>query len=130
MFHVSPVANRESILVSGLQPRLQEHLNIQRAPMIYLLETLEQAEDFAFWFALDKQTPMDIWQVTAFDKAALEPDPHPEMAKDYDAWMTPNRVSPERLLRVSTLPTPKSAAEQPPFATKVKKPQSTASFGM
>lgn len=118
MFHVSPEQNRGSILAHGLQLLVREHENIARAPAVYLLETLEQAEDYAFWFALHHQKVIDIWQVDDVDPGGLQPDDYPDM-RDYDSWKGFAPVEAERLHLVKTQPLPKNASEAPPFCSRV-----------
>lgn len=96
-----------------------EHPEVSRKSAVYLLQTLDQAHDFAFWFALHIREPMDIWAVEVPPDVILQEDPHQDMAANYNSWMTTSPISVEGLSLVMHLPTPSSASEAPSFAQPV-----------
>ena len=118
LFHVSRVANRNSIKANGLQPRSQEFANIQRTPGIYFLGTLEQADDWGFWFAMDEGTPVDIWQVAVPADYELIEDPHEEM-DIYNAYIGYDLVPAANIKLIKTIKKPTSSKNAPPFAKKL-----------
>jgi len=85
---------------------------------VYLLEYLSQAEDYAFWFAVDKQAPVDIWSVQVEDLALLKPDTHRDMAGDFNSWICGQAIKCEALKLVKMLSIPRSRADAPPFAQR------------
>jgi hypothetical protein len=120
-YHISPSLNRESILATGLELRNQEHLNIERIARVYFFETLDQAQDYAFWSAFDVKKEMDIWAVKLSEKHILLPDRHPEMVKYYDAWMSETAIAVNQLSLIGQIPVPANTTSAPPFAQKVQR---------
>lgn len=118
LFHVSKKSNRKKLLATGLTPRIQEFTSIKRKPGIYLFQTKEQALDWAFWFSLDEQIPVDVWQVVVDPDYKLVPDTHPEM-DIYNAWIGYSPISSDKIICIFTQKTPKSTEEAPSFAKKV-----------
>jgi len=115
MYHVSKNANQESILHNGLQPRNQEHSNINRIPGIYLFSSLDSAIDWAFWDALHQKQSMDIWEVTLPSDYDLKKDSHPEM-KEWNADVGYSPIASNLLRVIKTQQVPNSAKERPPFS--------------
>lgn len=121
LYHISPTLNRESILATGLELRNQEHANIARVPRVYFFETLEQAQDYAFWSAYDVKKEIDIWEVTLDENHVLLPDRHPEMVKNYDAWMSESAIDVSQLSLVEQVLVPENLKKAPSPAQKVKR---------
>jgi hypothetical protein len=121
LYHISPSLNRNSILATGLELRNQEHSNIPRVARVYFFETLEQAQDYAFWSAFDVKKEMDIWAVSLDDNHVLLPDRHPEMVKNYDAWMSETAIAVNQLSLIGQIAVPANIKSAPPFAQKVQR---------
>lgn len=113
-YHVSRRTNREGILAQGLEPRLQEALEVKRAPAVYLLSTLEQAKDYGFWFALHEKCDLDIWQVQLGPECVVSSDKSKDMAI-YESWYVTAKIPAECLSMNSVIPAPTSVSQAPPF---------------
>lgn len=97
MFHVSRKKNRNSILSKGLLAITKEYIYLKRTPGIYLLETLQQAEDFALYFGNTEKTgPIDIWRVKIPENSKIFKDTT-DMDDMYDAWILYQTIPPENL---------------------------------
>lgn len=104
MYHVSRASNRRSIEKKGLIPQVKEFAHVERKPGIYLLESLEQAQHWAFWFGSDLpgRSRVDIWEVELPEEAAVTPDLSSDM-DIYDAWVTYAPIPPEDVMLVETV---------------------------
>ncbi|MFC4235947.1 hypothetical protein ACFOY8_11945 [Thalassospira xianhensis] len=118
-FHVSKVENRTSIQRVGLIPQIKEFTNIKREPGIYLLATIEQARDWAFFFAMDVGEPVDIWMVTLPDDVDVRADPDQEMNEVYDSFVCSDAIPAPYIERVGFQHVESSTAEAPPLASKI-----------
>lgn len=119
MYHVSKMSNRNSIQSIGFTPRNQEYDNISRVPGIYMFETLEQAVDWAYWFALDAQENIDIWKINLPKNYKLVPDDHEDM-DIYNAYIGYDPIGPEFIQLLKTQKKISSASNPPPYAKKIK----------
>jgi len=102
VYHVSRKRNRGSIKKLGLQPKIKEFNNIMRKPGVFCLETLDQARDWAYYYAMDEREPMDIFEVSVRDPGDLHPDPARDMQQHYDSWVIYKPVPPGELKLVAT----------------------------
>ena len=119
MYHVSKTSNRNSIQSNGFTPRNQEYDNINRSPGIYMFETLEQAIDWAFWFAMDAQENIDIWKINLPKNYKLVVDNHEDM-DIYNAYIGYTPIAPELIQLIKTQKKISSTRNAPPFAKKIK----------
>ena len=120
MYHVSRSKNRKGILARGLEPRTQEFTNVKRKPGVYLFANIEDAVDWAFWFAFDIHEAVDIFEVRLPEGYNLEPETHPEMTEIYDAWIGYDPI-PAQSLTIKKVQEPaKSSFEAPPFVKRNK----------
>jgi pyrimidine deaminase RibD-like protein/GNAT superfamily N-acetyltransferase len=87
LYHVTRTRNRLSIRQRGLVPKTKEHDHILRQPGVFLFETFEQAEDWAYYWSQDEGESMDIWEIKVQDPNDLTPDPALDIQHDYDAWV-------------------------------------------
>ena len=114
VYHTSKKRNRGSIKKLGLIPKTKEFKYVSRNPGVFCLETLEQAKDWAYYYALDEKEPMDIYEVTVADTADLNPDPSREMQEIYDSWVIYKPVPPQSLRIVATQDVPDVWRSVPP----------------
>ena len=119
IYHVSRRSNRSSIEQKGLLPQNVEFPNIDRQPATHGFETLEQARDWAFFFAMDIGEPVDIWQIAVGD-LDVQPDPSDEMQQVYDSWIITDPVPASQLKRVGSMKSYTSTKHAPPLAAKVR----------
>jgi hypothetical protein len=131
IYHVSRSENRDSILSNGLIPQNVEFAHINRTPAIHGFETLDQARDWAFFFAMDVQDPVDIWQIDV-GNLPIQMDPSKEMQEAYDSWIikVPVPVSQIKLVgsekvHTSTKYAPPTAKKLRPRLYEAKKPKPT-----
>lgn len=113
MYHVSAKANRASIQRLGLEPRQSLYPWIKRKPAVFLLATLQQAQDWAFYTALDQRKPQDCWQVQVPAHVQLMPDPATDMQEIYSSWMTHSSIDASQLRLVCTQPVPRHSLVEP-----------------
>lgn len=119
IYHVSRRENRNSILAKGLIPQNVEFPHINRTPAIHGLETLDQARDWAFFFAMDVQSPVDIWQIDVIG-LPIQLDPSAEMQEAYDSWIITVPVHPDKIKLVGSEKVHSSTKHAPPLAKKVR----------
>lgn len=103
-FHVSWKKNRKGILAKGLVPQVKEFPELERKPGVYLLATLEQAEDWALYFGntYGKTAELDIWSVTVPEGAELHPD-KTDMDDVYNSFVVYDAIPPQNLNVVKTI---------------------------
>lgn len=102
VYHVSRKRNRGSIKKLGLQPKIKEFNYIMRKPGVFCLETLDQARDWAYYYAMDEREPMDIFEIVVRDTADLHPDPAEDMQEHYDSWVIYKTIPTSDLKLVAT----------------------------
>jgi hypothetical protein len=106
MFHISWKNNRANILKKGLLPKIKEFPELQREPGIYLMETQEQAEDWAYYFGMTystrNKTAIDIWKVNLPESTQLHQD-LTDVNEVYDSWFTFEPIHPENLQVIYTM---------------------------
>lgn len=102
VYHVSRKRNRGSIKKLGLVPKIKEFHYIFRKPGVFCLETLDQAKDWAYYYAMDEREPMDIWEISVEQPSDLNPDPSEDMQEVYDSWVIYKTIQPQNLILVAT----------------------------
>jgi hypothetical protein len=104
MYHISWQRNRANILKKGLQPRIKEFPDLERKPGVYLLETIEQAVDWALNFGncYGKTAVIDIWQVTIPESTKIDSD-KTDMDDIYDSWVLYEVIPPQNLKVVRSI---------------------------
>jgi GNAT superfamily N-acetyltransferase/RNA:NAD 2'-phosphotransferase (TPT1/KptA family) len=136
-YHVSRKRNRASIQSRGLLPQIVEFTELERKPGIYLLETEEQAYDWAWCFGdgifedeeSDDYDPragkeiIDVWAVDLPAGITLTPD-KTDMDERYDSWVIYDPVPAESVHLLGTVG-PKYNWDNAP--AKPQKVQRTAS---
>lgn len=96
--------NRISIQQHGLVPQIRRYEHIDRRAGIFLLETLEQARDWAYWESVDGGGRWDIWQVELPGSTVISADPAVDMNDVYDSWVVYDPIPPERCQLLMTQP--------------------------
>jgi len=119
LYHVSRQSNRASIISGGLKPQNTEFTHIHRHPAIHGFETIAQAKDWAFFFAMDIGEPVDIWKLDV-QGMLVKLDPSVEMQEAYDSWIVTDLVHIDRLRRVGQMQAHTSTAHAPPLAKKIR----------
>lgn len=69
-----------------------------------MLETLDQALDWAYWESVDSGGRWDIWQVELPSNTVISADPSDEMNEVYDSWVVYDPIPPERCRLLMTHP--------------------------
>jgi GNAT superfamily N-acetyltransferase len=113
MYHVSRRRNRASIQKLGLEPRIQEFDDIERKPGIYMLETLAQAQDWAYWFGSGELQIVDIWEITLPKGYRVEPETSKDFTDIYDAWIGYEAIPPANLKLVESMQPDKKGTNPP-----------------
>jgi hypothetical protein len=119
LYHVSRSSNRESIIAQGLKPQNVEFIHIDRDPAVYGFETLNQAQDWAFFFAMDIGESVDIWKMNVRGMH-VELDPSDEMQEAYDSWIVKSPIPPQQIKFVKSMPAHTSTRHAPPLSVKVR----------
>lgn len=119
IYHVSKSNNRNSILSKGLIPQNVEFAQINRTPAIHGFETMDQARDWAFFFAMDVQEPVDIWQIDV-GNLPIQMDPSAEMQEAYDSWIIKVPVPPSQIQLLGSEKVHTTTKHAPPTAQKVR----------
>ena len=101
VYHVSRKRNRGSIKKLGLVPKIKEFNYISRKPGVFCLETLDQAKDWAYYYAMDEREPIDIWEISVEQPSDLNPDPSKDMQEVYDSWVIYKTIPPQNLRLVA-----------------------------
>ena len=128
MYHVSLRKNRAGIQRKGLLPLVKEFPDVERKPGIYLLETYEQAEDWAYWFGGfgDHIKPLvDIWSVDIPVNTSVHPD-QTDMDDKYDSWVVYDPIPAGSLRLLKTIGPDYSDDKRPPFASKIPRTAAAA----
>jgi RNA:NAD 2'-phosphotransferase (TPT1/KptA family) len=120
MYHVSRRRNRASIQKLGLEPRIQEFDDIERKPGIYMLETLAQAQDWAYWFGSGELQIVDIWEITLPNGYQVEPETSRDFTDIYDAWVGYQDIPPANLKLVESMQPDKKGTNPPPPGRTLK----------
>lgn len=118
LYHTSPTDNRESIMDSGLEPRIQLHTALKRKPGVYMFETLPQAKEWAYFSAATYHEPYDIWRITVPRSYKLIRDLHPEM-DIYNAVIGYETIPPESLKLVKRQGVPRGPLRLDPSPPRV-----------
>ena len=119
LYHTSKAYNHNSILKTGLEPRNQEYENISREPGIFMFESLAQAREWAFYFAMTEDEPIDIWEVIVPRAYKLKRDLHPDM-DIYNAVIGYETIPPNQLRLIKTQPAVNSSKNSPRRAPLIK----------
>ena len=125
IYHVSRSSNRQSILQQGLLPKNVEFENIERQPAIHGFETMDQARDWAFFFAMDIGQAVDIWQILV-GNLPIKLDPSEEMQEAYDSWIITDPIPVSQIRLVGSQKAHTSTKHAPPTAKKVREGLSEA----
>jgi hypothetical protein len=121
MYHISRGKNRRSIRKYGLLPQTKEFVDVERKPGVYLLETEEQAAEWAYWFGFCEPNPtiMDIWEVTLPEGTDVTSDPSTDMCDAYDSWIAYQAIPPKNIRLVKSIGPRYPDDVRPPHALKV-----------